>query len=168
MSGWSHQGEGVVNMPSGRTVRGRALRRPLPDGPPPEFALYLSTREPAPTPWPSRWLLWPDFRLPADDVAARGDFEQVLERADDLRVEVACAGGIGRTGTALACVAILDGIPAADAVAYVRQRYHRRAVETPAQRRYVARVAAGWRRALLVLIVVSLLYDPAAGHSTYD
>src|SRR5829696_3483122 len=101
MSGWSHEGEGVVIMPSGRTVRGRALRRPLPDGPPPEFGLYLATREPA-------------------------------------RVEVACAGGIGRTGTALACLAILDRIPAADAVAYVPQRYNRRAVETPAQRRYVA------------------------------
>jgi hypothetical protein len=62
-------------------------------------------------PWPSRWLLWQDFRLPADDVAARDAFEQVLERADVLRVEVACAGGIGRTGTALACLAILDGIP---------------------------------------------------------
>ena len=94
-------------------------------------------------PWPSRWLLWQDFRLPADEVAARDAFEQVLERADVLRVEVACAGGIARTGTALACLAILDGIPAADAVDYIRQRYNRRAVETPAQRRYVAGFAAG-------------------------
>jgi protein-tyrosine phosphatase len=130
-------------MPSGRTVRGRALRRSLPDGPPPEFGLYLATREPAPTPWLSQWLLWPDFRPPADEVAARDAFEQVLERADELRVEVACAGGIGRTGTALACLAILDGIPATDAVAYIRHRYHRRAIEIPAQRRYVAGFAAG-------------------------
>ena len=143
MSGWSHEGEGVVIMPSGPTVRGRALRRPLPDGPPPQFGLYLAMQEPAPMPWPSRWLLWQDFRLPADDVVARDAFEQVLERADVLRVEVACAGGIARTGTALACLAILDGIPAADAVDYIRQRYHRRAVETPAQRRYVAGFAAG-------------------------
>jgi hypothetical protein len=110
----------------------------LPDEPPPEFGLYLATREPAPTQWPSRWLLWPDFWLSANDAAAREAFEQVLERADELRVEVACAGGIGRTGTALACLAILDGIPAADAVAYVRQRYNHRAIETSAQRRYVA------------------------------
>jgi Protein-tyrosine phosphatase len=168
MSSWSHEGEGVVIMPSGRTVRGRALRRPLPGGPLPEFGLYLTAREPAPTPWPSRWLRWPDFRLPINDSAAREALQQVLDRAAELRVEVACAGGIGRTGTALACLAILDGVPPVDAVAYVRQRYHHQAVETPAQRRYVARVAAGWRRALLVLIVVSLLYDPAAGHSTYD
>ena len=34
-------------------------------------------------------------------------------RAATERVEVACAGGHGRTGTALACLAVLDGIPAA-------------------------------------------------------
>lgn len=55
------------------------------------------------------------------------------------RVEIACAGGRGRTGTALACLAIIDGVPAEDAVAFVRERYHRRAVETPWQRRYVRR-----------------------------
>lgn len=52
---------------------------------------------------------------------------------------IACDGGRGRTGTALACLAILDGVPAADAVGYVRTLYHRRAVETPWQRRYVRR-----------------------------
>jgi len=52
---------------------------------------------------------------------------------------VACGGGRGRTGTALACLAILDGVLAADAVEYVRQHYHPRAVETPWQRRFVAR-----------------------------
>jgi len=56
-------------------------------------------------------------------------------------VEIACAGGHGRTGTALACLAILDGIPGAEAVAFVREHYDPHAVETPAQRRYVAR----WR-----------------------
>lgn len=45
--------------------------------------------------------------------------------------------GRGRTGTALACVAVLDGVPAAEAVDYVRRHYDRRAVETPWQRRYV-------------------------------
>jgi len=52
-------------------------------------------------------------------------------------VEVACSGGRGRTGTALACLAVIDGVAATDAVQYVRQQYHRRAVETPYQRRYV-------------------------------
>ncbi|AXY53304.1 protein-tyrosine phosphatase [Rhodococcus ruber] len=54
------------------------------------------------------------------------------------RVEVACGGGHGRTGTAPACLAILDGVPPADAVAYVREHYSRRAVDTPGQRRFVA------------------------------
>jgi protein-tyrosine phosphatase len=52
-------------------------------------------------------------------------------------VEVACSGGYGRTGTALACVAILDGVPAAEAIGYVRQHYKSRAIETAWQRRYV-------------------------------
>ena len=54
---------------------------------------------------------------------------------------VACGGGVGRTGTALACIAQLAGVPADEAVTWVRERYHRRAVETPWQRRYVRRFA---------------------------
>ncbi|WP_241249024.1 protein-tyrosine phosphatase family protein [Agrococcus sp. KRD186] len=56
-------------------------------------------------------------------------------------MEVACVGGRGRTGTALACIAILDGVPAGSAVAFVREHYHPRAVETLWQRRYVHRFA---------------------------
>jgi hypothetical protein len=52
---------------------------------------------------------------------------------------VACSGGRGRTGTALACLAILDGLPRQEAVAFVREHYHPRAVETFRQRRYIAR-----------------------------
>ncbi|MGH3781040.1 MAG: protein-tyrosine phosphatase family protein [Pseudonocardiaceae bacterium] len=55
------------------------------------------------------------------------------------RVEIACTGGLGRTGTALACLAILDGVVAAEAVGYVRAHYNSRAVETPWQRRFVSR-----------------------------
>jgi len=44
-----------------------------------------------------------------------------------------------RTGTALACLAVLDGVPPQDAVAYVRRHDSPRAVETPWQRRYVLR-----------------------------
>ncbi|WP_414672326.1 hypothetical protein [Lentzea sp.] len=50
--------------------------------------------------------------------------------------------GHGRTGTSLACLAVLDGVPAAEAVTYVRARYDRRAVETPWRRRCVARFGA--------------------------
>jgi protein-tyrosine phosphatase len=55
------------------------------------------------------------------------------------REEIACGGGRGRTGTALACLAVVDGVPANRAVAFVREHYDPRAVETPWQGRYVAR-----------------------------
>jgi protein-tyrosine phosphatase len=80
---------------------------------------------------------WPDFRLPSDREDAADAIAEAWREAERGRVEVACGGGIGRTGTALACLAILDGVPAEQAVAYVREHYHRRAVETPWQRRYV-------------------------------
>lgn len=47
--------------------------------------------------------------------------------------------GRGRTGTALACIAVLDGVAPQQAVAFVREHYDPRAVETPWQRRYVRR-----------------------------
>jgi protein-tyrosine phosphatase len=56
-------------------------------------------------------------------------------------VEFACGGGRGRTGTALACLAVLDGIPADQAVDFVRRNFDRHAVETPWQKRYVRRFA---------------------------
>ena len=55
------------------------------------------------------------------------------------RVEIACGGGRGRTGTALACIAQLAGIAPDAATAWVREHYDPRAVETPWQRRYVRR-----------------------------
>ena len=48
-------------------------------------------------------------------------------------VEVGCAGGLGRTGTALACMAILAGVLPDRAVAWVREHYDERAVEARAQ-----------------------------------
>ena len=51
---------------------------------------------------------------------------------------MACNGGRGRTGTALACLVALDTGTTDGAVDYVRAHYDRHAVETPGQRRYVA------------------------------
>ncbi|WP_097866273.1 protein-tyrosine phosphatase family protein [Streptomyces sp. rh34] len=134
---WNASDPAVLALPSGRLVRGRGLRKPLPAGPEPDFALHLLGRTPPPVAWDSRWLRWPDFRLPADRAAARDLLQEAWERAAGTRVEVACGGGMGRTGTALACLAVLDGVPAGEAVAFVRAGYHPRAVETPWQRRYV-------------------------------
>lgn len=130
-------------LPSGRLVRGRALREPLPGGPQPDFGLYLLRRQPEPFAWHWRWLRWPDFRLPTDAEAARDAFLELWRRAVDERVEVACGGGRGRTGTALACVAVIDGVPVEHAVSFVRQHYDEKAVETVWQRRYVAGFHSG-------------------------
>jgi hypothetical protein len=129
----------MFRLPSGRLIRGRGLRRPRPEGPEPSLGVYLLGWRPPAVTWESRWIRWPDFRLPADDDAMRQIMAEAWRRAAAERVEVACAGGHGRTGTALACLAILDGIPNRDAVAYVREHYDRHAVETSGQHRYVAR-----------------------------
>lgn len=136
---WDPAAPGVLRLPSGRLVRGRSLRHPVADGPTPAFGVYLLGRPPPAVPWESRWLRWPDFRLPADPDQARRALTEAWRRSATERVEVACAGGRGRTGTALACLAILDGVAAAQAVTYVRTHYDRRAVETPGQRRFVTR-----------------------------
>ncbi|GAA2721189.1 MULTISPECIES: protein phosphatase [Streptomyces] len=136
---WHPTGPGVLRLPSGRLIRGRGLRQPLPPGPHPHYGVYLLGRQPPATAWESCWLRWPDFRLPSDPGRARSVLHDAWSRAATERVEVACGGGRGRTGTALACIAVLDGVPAAEAVAYVRAHYDRHAVETPWQRRYVRR-----------------------------
>ncbi|GFH34361.1 protein-tyrosine phosphatase family protein [Streptomyces pacificus] len=136
---WPPAAPGVVRLPSGRLVRGRGLRYPLPEGLVPTYALYLLDRRPPDVPWDAEWLRWPDFRLPRDRERAHAALGTVWARAAAERVEVACGGGRGRTGTALACLAVLDGVPADEAVAFVRRHYDRRAVETPWQRRYVHR-----------------------------
>lgn len=141
MAAWGGCVPGVLQLPSGRLIRGRATRRL--DGVAPEFGVYLLGKQPESMPWDARWVRWPDFRLPSD----RGDAVDALReawcRCVSERVEIACGGGRGRTGTALACIAVLDGVPARDAVSYVRRRYAPRAVETPWQRRYVARFPDG-------------------------
>ncbi|MBB5114298.1 protein-tyrosine phosphatase family protein [Micromonospora echinospora] len=126
---WTDQA-GLLTLPGGATVRGRRVAEP---GSPADFALLLA---PGPEPdWPVRRIRWPDFWIPADRADALDALREARRRAyAGERVEVACHGGVGRTGTALAALAVLDGLPPAQAVTWVRARYHRRAVETPWQR----------------------------------
>jgi len=124
---------GLVTLPGGARVRGRRLGDPAS---PADFALVLGKG--APPAWPCRRVRWPDFGVPSD----RGDALDALGEAHRRalageRVEVACRGGVGRTGTALAALAVLDGLHPGQAVAWVRGHYHRRAVETPWQRRWL-------------------------------
>lgn len=80
-----------------------------------------------------------NFCLPLNRTTAADALSEAWTRAEFERVEIACGGGNGRTGTALACLAVLDGMPNHQAVAYVRQHYSPRAVETPWQHWFVSR-----------------------------
>jgi protein-tyrosine phosphatase len=85
---------------------------------------------------------WPDFGVPADRSSADTEIRAALERARaGERVEVACIGGHGRTGTVLACMAILSGVPAEEAVSWVRATYCPRAVQEPSQQYWIDRFA---------------------------
>ena len=74
------------------------------------------------------------------------DAPELLVALDDVldrsrrgeHVEIGCLGGHGRTGTALACLAVLTGVPPGEAVAWVRAAYREKAVETDEQRAFVA------------------------------
>jgi hypothetical protein len=97
-----------------------------------DFGLYLDARW-APT-WPAVVVEWEDFGLPRDGDAAAAAIRDAFARARAGEVvEVGCTGGLGRTGIVLACMAILAGVPPDDAVAWVREHYDERAVETRAQ-----------------------------------
>ena len=127
---------GLVALPGGARVRGRRLGDPVS---PADFALVLAGG-PSPA-WPRRRILWPDFWVPSDPEDALDALHEARRRAGaGERVEVACRGGVGRTGTALAALAILDGLSPDQAVTWVRGSYHRRAVETPWQRRWLRQV----------------------------
>ncbi len=134
---WDAAAPGVLRLPSGRLIRGRGLGRPLPAGPWPTFAVHLLEHEPPAVPWDTVWVYWPDFGLPDDHRHLRSVLTEAWRRAEAERVEVACWGGRGRTGTALACLSVLDGLPAHQAVAYVRSRYDAEAIETRQQERFV-------------------------------
>ncbi|OZC83733.1 phosphatase [Rhodococcus sp. 06-412-2C] len=133
---WDLRTEGVLRLPSGSLVRGRALRDPIPGGPRPDLGVYLQGRDPGGFDWDSRWVRWPDFWLPSDSKELGVVLREALRRCVTERVEIACTGGVGRTGTALACLVALDGMPGSAAVDYVRRHYSQRAMETPWQKRF--------------------------------
>ncbi|HKT01630.1 MAG TPA: protein-tyrosine phosphatase family protein, partial [Rugosimonospora sp.] len=97
-------------------------------------------------PWPHRRIRWPDFWVPSDPADAVDALHGAYARAGaGQRVEVGCRGGVGRTGTALAALTVLDGLGPDEAVAWVRRHYHHRAVETPWQRRWLRRLQTSAR-----------------------
>ena len=63
--------------------------------------------------WPSRSVRWPDWWVPFVRADTRDALVELSPCAEAERVEVVCNGGHGRSGTALACMAVLDGVPKA-------------------------------------------------------
>lgn len=102
----------------------------------PDFGLYLDERW-AP-PWPHDHLDWPDFGVPADREAVIAVLDALLGRARaGEQVEIGCYGAHGRTGTALAVMAVRCGEDPAIAVDWVRATFCDRAVETDDQAAFV-------------------------------
>jgi hypothetical protein len=98
----------------------------------PDFGLYLDERWRPP--WPHERFDWPDFGVPSDLDAIVASLTDLLDRARAGQiVEIGCYGAHGRTGTALALLAVLCGHDRDDAVAWVRTAYCERAVETAEQ-----------------------------------
>lgn len=101
-----------------------------------DFGLYMDPSW-RPT-WPADLIAWPDFGVPDHPHRAAEQIVDAFHRARcGQRVEIGCIGGKGRTGTVLACMAVLSGVPADAAVAWVRSHYHPEAVETSAQAAWV-------------------------------
>jgi len=126
----------IVAFPDGSRVQASSLAERRTDDPERTYGLYLDERW-APT-WPADLIVWPDFGLPAEPEVAAGQINDAFSRArrGEL-VEIGCLGGSGRTGTAPACMAVLAGVPAAEAVPWVRAAYRPEAVETPEQEAWV-------------------------------
>jgi hypothetical protein len=133
--------EDVVTFPDGTRVLASGWLARSDSETFPDFGLYL---DPSWTPaWPHALLDWPDFGVPNDAQAATQAIREAFDRAQaGERVEVACVGGHGRTGTVLACMAVLAGIPAEQAVAWVRANYCVRAVQEPSQQYWMERWAS--------------------------
>lgn len=134
-----HRHRGVVNLPDGTKITAVSFEAvdPYSRDQRPDYGLYLDHRwQP---PWVHDHLDWPDFGVPGDPALAVTALRSLLDRSRaGKRVEVGCLGGHGRTGTALACLAVLAGYPAADAVAWIRAEYCPQAVETAEQEEFIA------------------------------
>jgi len=135
-----HRHRTSVALPDGTTVVAVSFddTDPYERSSPPDYGLYLDERwDP---PWPHGSVDWPDFGVPVDAELVVASLQDVLDRARAGEVvEVGCLGAHGRTGTALAILAVLAGHPADDAVAWVREHYCERAVETDEQADFVGR-----------------------------
>lgn len=88
--------------------------------------------------WRNEHIDWKDYGMPTDyDVA----FEQISDAYEKAKrgliVEIGCIGGHGRTGTILACMAVLDGMQPNEAVKHIESKYCHLVIETNDQEWFV-------------------------------
>ena len=133
-----HRHRSVVVLPDGTPCVACSFEAADPYGrdEEPDFGLYFDQRwQP---PWAHDRVEWPDLGLPANAAELVAGLRSVLDRARaGERVEVGCLGGHGRTGTALAVLAVLTGRADSEAVEWVRATYCAKAIETTEQERFV-------------------------------
>lgn len=136
--------ETAVTFPNGVKVQASSLvqNHSQRDNGEPDFALYLDSG------WRNEgaaiMLPWDDWGLPAVKyaVAAESIRTAYAWAEGNMLVEVGCIGAHGRTGTALACMAILAGVEPTKAVSWVRSNYCTDAVEGLSQEWFVKWFAA--------------------------
>lgn len=137
-----HRHRSVVELPDGAKVIAVSFDAadPYSRDRQPDYGLYLDRKWRPP--WTCDHLDWPDFGVPDDPDRVLAALGSLLERARaGERVEVGCLGGHGRTGTALACLAILAGQDPAMAIDWVRAAYCPLAVETAEQEAFATSLA---------------------------
>lgn len=78
-----------------------------------------------------------DGTAPASAEAMDEILELIVGARAESDVAVACMGGVGRTGTVVACALVANGLSADEAVGIVRSARDPAAVETPAQISFV-------------------------------
>lgn len=139
----AHRHADSVRFPNGTTLVARSFvaAGPYEREVQPDRGLYFD-RAWSPT-WVHRHVNWPDFGIPQDrDDAVSACAEALKSARNGESVEIGCLGGHGRTGTALALMAVLCGVPAQDAVGWVRTNYCPSAVETPEQEAFIQTFAS--------------------------
>lgn len=141
-----------VLLPGGIRVRAGSVHD-QDDSTRPDWGVYTAA---CCTDWPGSVLEWPDHGVPegaaATVTAIRAILEAYCRARKGQNILVSCRDAAGRTGTILACLAHLAGVPLCGAVTWVRRNYRADAVETGGQQQWVAgtfarheRVAARFR-----------------------
>jgi hypothetical protein len=133
-----HQHLLTVSLPDGTEVVAASFdpSDPYARGQAPDYGLYFDPIwQP---PWAHDHLDWPDGGVPVAPAKVAGALGTVLSRSrGGEKVEIGCLGGHGRTGTALACLAVICGSAPGQAVDWVRANYCASAVETAEQESFV-------------------------------